>query len=74
MTREECEKKIAGLLEQVVNAAQEYEPRSEFFYMSFHIKPGMLVFFNDYLINQDPVKKPIDKIMTIKRRSKNEHA
>ena len=74
MTREECEKKIADLLEQVVNTAQEYEPGSKSFYVSFHADSETLVFFNDYLINPNPVKKPIDKIMTIKRRSKNELA
>lgn len=74
MTREECEKKISGLLKQAVDIAQEYEPGSNSFYVSFHADSGTLVFFNDYLINPDPVKKPIDKIMTIKRRSKNELA
>ena len=74
MTREECEKKIADLLEQVVNTAQEYEPCSKAFYVSFHADSGTLVFFNDHLINLVAEKKPIDKIVNIKRRSKNEPA
>lgn len=59
MTREEIENKVAEMFGEIIDLIREYEPKTEYFSISF--VNGNILGFNDYFIIENDTGIPVEK-------------